>query len=184
MDFSQTSISYARNISRKKNLPIHYYLQSYLTLDLAQQFDVITLIYYDFAVLSAKNRAELLKRIYRALTPGGILIFDVLTKNHYSGNIEEYKRWEYAEKSFFCPKPHLRLESFYIYDEQNTFCTQHILITEYDVKYINIWEHVFTKDELECDLRDAGFSSYTFYGNACGENYDENGKEICVAAYK
>ena len=35
MDFSERSINYAQNSAHEKNLPITYYFQSYLTLDLS-----------------------------------------------------------------------------------------------------------------------------------------------------
>ena len=183
MDFSERSINYARNSAHEKNLPITYYYQSYLELDFEAQFDLITLIYYDFGVLSTEDRAKLLKKIYAALRPGGLLIFDVLTPQHFSDQ-QEHKSWEYAEKGFFCADPHLCLKSFYRYDEQNTVLDQYIIVTEQNVKQINNFEHTFTKDELSQNLETAGFSSKTFYGNMTGADYCNNGKEMCVVAQK
>ncbi|MCL2254122.1 MAG: class I SAM-dependent methyltransferase [Lachnospiraceae bacterium] len=183
MDFSERSITYARNSAREKNLPITFHHRDYLTMDFERQFDIITLIYYDFGVLSTKNRALLLEKIYTALKPNGILIFDIYTPYQYSER-HEYKSWEYAESGFFSGKPHLCLNSFYRYDEQNTFCDQHIIITNHDVRYINIWEHTFTKDELSQNLSTAGFKIDNFYGDMAGCNYCEKNKELCVVARK
>jgi len=183
MDFSERSINYARNSSKEKNLPIIYHHQDYLTLGFQEQFDLITLIYYDFGTLHTEDRAQLLNKIYTALRPGGLLISDVLTPQHFSGQ-KEYKNWEYAEKGFFCAEPHLCLNSFYRYDEQNTICRQHIVITEQDARSINVWEHTFTKGEFSQDLRTAGFSVKALYGNMTGADYCDNGKEICVVAQK
>lgn len=183
MDFSERSIKYARNLAQKKNLPITYYYQSYLTLDFAAQFDLITLIYYDFGVLSTEDRAKLLKKIYSALRPGGLLILEVLTPQHFSHQ-QEYKSWEYAEKGFFCDKPHLYLKSFYKYDEQSTILDQYIIVTEQSVRHINNFQHTFTKDEFLQDLSRAEFSTKTFYGNMTGADYSADGKEMCVVAHK
>lgn len=65
MDFSERSIHYARGSAQKKNLPITYYCQDYLTLDFVAQFDLVTLIYYDFGVLAPAERAKLLKKYIR-----------------------------------------------------------------------------------------------------------------------
>jgi len=183
MDFSERSINYARYSAQEKNFPITYYHQDYLTLEFATQFDLVTLIYYDFGVLSAEDRAKLLKKIHTALRPGGLLIFDVFTSQQYSGR-KEYKSWEYAEKGFFCAKPHLCLNSFYRYDEQNTFCDQHIIVTERKVRHINVWEHTFTRSELSQDLSTAGLGVKAFYGNMTGADYCHGGKEMCVVAQK
>ncbi|MCL2198293.1 MAG: class I SAM-dependent methyltransferase [Defluviitaleaceae bacterium] len=179
LDFSERSIEYAKGSAREKNLPITYYRGDYLSMDFTGKFDLITLIYCDFGVLSTEDRAILLKKISKALKPGGLFIFDVFTPHKYAGR-EEYKNWEYAESGFFSAQPHLCLNAFYRYDEQNTFCKQHIIMTERDIKHINIWEHTFTKDELLSDL--AGFSVKGFYGNIAGTDYCESGKEICVVA--
>ena len=183
MDFSERSISYARNSAQEKNLPITYHYQSYLTLDFTAQFDLITLIYYDFGVLSTEDRAKLLKKIYSALRPGGLLILEVLTPQHFSDQ-QEHKSWEYAEKGFFCAEPHLCLKSFYRYDEQSTILDQYIIVTEQSVRHINNFQHTFTKDEFLQDLSTAEFSIKTFYGNMTGADYSADGKEMCVVAHK
>ena len=169
LDFSARSINYAKNSAREKNLPITYYQCDYLSMDFTEKYDLITLIYCDFGVLSTKDRNNLLKRIYTALKPNGLLILDVFTPHQYLGR-EEYKNWEYTESGFFSAEPHLLLNSLYRYDEQNTFCNQHIILTEQDIKHINIWEHTFTKGELSKDLNLAGFVKKNFYGDITGAN--------------
>lgn len=64
-DFSERSIHYARNSAQEKNLPITYHLCDYLTLDFTEQFDIVTLINYDFGLLSTENRAKLLKKFFQ-----------------------------------------------------------------------------------------------------------------------
>ncbi len=183
MDFSERSISYARNSAQEKNLPITYHCQSYLTLDCSAQFDLITLIYYDFGVLSTEDRAKLLQRIYAALRPGGLLIFDALTPLHFADQ-QECNSWEYAEKGFFCAEPHICLKSFYRYDEQNTILDQYIIVTEQNVRHINNFQHAFTKGEIAWEISSAGLSVKSFYGNMLGAGYRDNEKEFCAVAQK
>jgi 2-polyprenyl-3-methyl-5-hydroxy-6-metoxy-1,4-benzoquinol methylase len=183
MDFSERSINYARNSAQEKNLPITYHHHDYLTMDFQEQFDLITLIYYDFGTLPTEDRAQLLKKINTALRPGGLLIVEVLTAQHFSGQ-KEHKSWEYADKGFFSAEPHLCLNSFYRYDEQSTILQQHFIITERNVRHINIWEHTFSKDELAQDISTAGLSVKTLYRNMTGADYCDDGKEMCVVAQK
>jgi len=183
LDFSQRSISHAEKSASKNNLPIMYHQGDYLRMDFVEKFDLITLIYCDFGVLSTDDRANLLKKIHSALKPNGLLIFDVFSPHQYAG-IDENKNWEYAENGFFSNEPHLCLHSLYRYDEHNTFCKQHIIITEQNIRHINVWEHTFTKNELSQDLSLAGLSAKDFYGSISGANYCESGKEICVIAQK
>lgn len=184
VDLSERSIRYARDAARKKNLSITYRLGDYLTLDDIERYDLVTLIYCDFGVLSTPNRARLLQKIHAALRPGGLLLFDVFTPAQYAGKRTEYKSWEYAEEGFFCAQPHIHLEAQYCYENEKTFCSQHIVMTEDAVKSIHIWEHVFTKNELERDLECAGFTLRGLYGNVCGAAYDKDGKAMCAVARK
>ncbi|MCL2593792.1 MAG: methyltransferase domain-containing protein, partial [Defluviitaleaceae bacterium] len=183
IDFSERSINYALCSAQEKNFPITYYHQNFLTLDLKEQFDLVTLIYYDFCTLSTEDRATTLKNIYTALRTGGLLIVEVHTPQHFAGQ-KEYKDWEYAEKSFFCAEPHLCLNSFYRYDEQNTILHQHIIVTEQNIESVNIWHHTFTKDEFSHDLGIAGFKIKDLYGSIIGAEYHDNGKEMCFIAQK
>ena len=181
MDISERSINYARNSAHEKNLPITYYHQNFFTLDLVKQFDLVTLIYFDFCVNSTEDRSKTLKNIHAALKPGGLLIIE-LTMPQYFADLNENKKWAYEESGFYCAKPHLCLESFYRYDEQNTILDQYIIVTEDDIKSINVWHHTFTEDEFTHDLRMAGFNVKALYGNMMGADYCENGKEMCFIA--
>jgi len=184
MDFSKRSINYARNSAREKGLPITYHYRDYLTLDFEEQFDLITLINYDFGVLCTEDRAKLLTKIHAALRPNGLLIFDVFTPHHLSGR-EESSSWEYNRNGgFSSPKPHLSLNSYFLYEEGRTSCSRHIIITEHEITPLYIWEHRFTADDLTQDLNAAGLSVKHFYGNMLGADCREDGNEICIVAQK
>ena len=69
IDFSKRSIEYAKQqtLLNKSNIGYHY--QNYLTIDYMEQFDVVTLIYCDYAVLPITERRILLEKVYQALKP-------------------------------------------------------------------------------------------------------------------
>ena len=183
MDISERSIEYAKKSAADKKLPISYYQQNFLAMDFTEQFDLVTLIYFDFCVNSTEDRAKTLENIYSALKPGGLLMIELTMPKHYADH-KENRKWEYAENGFICGEPHLHLESFYRYDEDNTILNQSIVITEQDVRSINIWHHTFTKDEFTHDLNAVGLSVKAVYGNMTGVDYDDSGKEMCFVAQK
>lgn len=183
MDISERSINYARNSASEKNLPITYYCQNFLTMDFIEQFDIITMIFHDICSFSAEDRAKLLKNIYAALRPGGLLVVEVHTPQQFFGK-KEHTSWTYSDSGFFCAKPHLCLESFYRYDEDNTVLAQYIIATEQDVKHINVWHHMFTEAEFSRTLETVGFHIKALYGSMSGADYREDGKEMCFIAQK
>jgi SAM-dependent methyltransferase len=178
IDYSKRSIEYAKEQTLLNKSKIEYHYQNYLTIDYVEQFDVITLIYCDYAVLSITDRLTLLRRIYQALKPKGKFIFDVFTPLMRK---KETSSWEYYEEGgFFNEKPHILLESVYQYDdEDNTELAQSIVITEDTVRCYNIWDHFFTKEALISEIQPIGFNSFEFYGDIAGKEFSDTGETIC-----
>lgn len=152
IDLSQRSIAYAKDSARNKRKEIDYRVGDYLALDDREQYDLITLIYRDFGVLSTQNRAILPQKIHAALRADGVLLFDVFTPLQYAGQ-EEARTWEYEQQGFWSETPYLCLNSLYRYDEENTILRQHLVVTQTGVDCYNIWDHTFTQPELARDLK-------------------------------
>lgn len=184
IDFSPRSIDYAKHQAAEHGHDITYHNRDYLSLDIDGAFDVVTLIYCDFGVLSTESRALLLGRVRRALRPGGRFIFDVFTPAHGSGG-PETKDWQYnGDGGFWDAGPHLLLNAFYRYDEDNTELTQAIVVGEDGINCYNLWEHRFTRESLSAEIQKAGFSGFTLYGDVSGAAYAESGATMCAVAVK
>jgi SAM-dependent methyltransferase len=178
VDFSKRSIAYAKEQASLNKSNIDYHYQNYLTIDYLEQFDVITLIYCDYAALSITDRLILLKKVYQALRPNGKFIFDVFTPLMRK---DESRSWYYCEENgFFSEKPHICLESVYQYDDaDSTELRQFIVITEDNVDCYNIWDHFFTKEVLQSEIQTVGFSKFEFYGDVAGTGFLDTGETIC-----
>lgn len=183
IDYSRRSIDYAINNGKVNGSRITYLYQNYLDITYREKFDVITLIYCDFSVLSSQDRARLLNSIYRALKPGGIFILDSFTPNQYKDR-EETKDWYYSESGFWRECAHICLNSFYKYDDQRTMLNQTVVITEDSIECYNIWDHTYTREELEDELIKAGFATVDFYGDVAGAEYQPDGSLMCAVAKK
>lgn len=182
LDLSARSIEYARDSAARKSMDVDYICGSYLDIEYRETFDLITLIYCDFGVLSDADRKTLLQKAFRALKPGGSLLFDVFTEKKYRDK-PEFRDWLGTEGGFWSAKPHLCLHMFYQYDDIATFLDRYIVATEDSVNCYNIWEHVFTPDELRRDLANAGFSQHIdFYGDVSGAPYTLDSETICIDA--
>ncbi len=183
IDRSQRSIHYAQASARTRGQQIAYQVGDYLALDYSAQFDVATLIYCDFGVLSTGSRIELLQRVYAALRPNGIFLFDVFTPLQYAGQGES-RHWDYQEEGFWSSSPYLCLESLYRYEKEHTFLRQHLIVTQGEVACYNIWEHTFEREELITDLSRAGFRVQGWYGDIAGGALCAESKQICIVAKK
>ena len=178
VDFSKRSVSYAQEQSAIADSNISYHYQNYLTLDYMEEFDVITLIYCDYAPLSNTDRHTLLKVIFKALKPNGKFIFDVFTPKMRN---QESSFWAISKVGgYWCDKPHITLNKIYQYDDADkTELSQTIVITEDKIDCYNIWNHYFTKEMLLDEILPVGFSKYAFYGDIAGSGYSTDGETIC-----
>lgn len=183
LDISPRSIAYARESAAKKGLDIEYVCGSYLEEDFTGPFDVITLIYFDFGVLCGRDRETLLRRIYGALSPGGVFIFDALAPPFYSGK-EESTNWSFCEGGFWSEKPYAAFYSFLRYDECRVYCDRYVVTEKGRLRQFNIWNHAFDDGEILFDLSAAGFARTDIYGDAAGAAYTLGSPTICAAAYK
>ena len=183
VDFSKRSIEYAKEQSLINKSPIEYHYQNYMTLDYEAQFDVITLIYCDYAPLAVTDRLLLLKKVYKALKPDGLFIFDVFTPRMRN---RESHSWQYCEEGgFWSEKPHVCLESVYQYDDKDeTELRQCVVVTEEKIDCYNIWDHFFTKEKLVTELRTAGFQCFEFYGDVAGKEFSDISETICCVCRK
>ena len=79
LDFSSSSISYARSHPPLNAEPVTYQVADYLAAPLPEQQDLVTLIYCDLCPLSPMQRQTLLGKIRQSLKPGGRFLFDVFS---------------------------------------------------------------------------------------------------------
>lgn len=80
LDISRRSIAYAKEQAKEKRLDIEYLCENYLDMDYEDCFDIVTLIYCDFGVLSPSDRHRLLRKVRKALRKDGFLVLDGFTK--------------------------------------------------------------------------------------------------------
>ncbi|MGM0437785.1 MAG: class I SAM-dependent methyltransferase [Bacillota bacterium] len=184
IDFSQHSINHARKKAKEDELDIEYIYQDYLTIDFESEFDVIMLIFCDFGALTNSERDILLKKIYKALKPGGLFIFDVFTdKNRDESDLG--RSWEITKDGFWNKKPYLALTKTFLYSEADTFLDQTIVMTEdEEINIYRLFNHFYTKSTVSKVLDEFGFGEYDYYSDVTGEEYSEDSETLAVVAKK
>jgi len=106
LDISPVSIAYAREEAAKKNLPIDYIHGDYLSTDLGEGlYDLVIMIYTDLGVLNSTQRDILLKKVHKALKPGGVFIFDVLNDRDFASKVSP-SSWDCQEEGFWSVTGH------------------------------------------------------------------------------
>jgi len=157
VDFSENSISYAKEEARRKKLAIDYVCQDYLTATFLGEFDLVTLIYMDFCVLRPDERRLLLSKIYSILKPGGFFILDVVNSSNIAEKVLK-PSWEIsAGNGFWKKEPYIALNMGYHYPEARAFVNQHIIVDESEnISTYLFWNFYYENDDMELILDNTG----------------------------
>jgi len=182
IDYSNRSISYAKQSSARKGKNIKYIYQDYLSIGYEAEYDVIILIYCDLGVLPPQERATLLNKIYNALKPGGIFIVDVFSLSNYTC-FQDSTTVAYEDKGFWCSEPYVCIQKKAEYEHKD-FLEQYVIITENRCQTYNLWNHAFSSDELTSFMRQTGFANVDLYSDVTGTVFEEKSKTICAVCKK
>ena len=179
MDMSERSIAYAKDHDTKST----YFCQNYLTLDAESQFDAVTLIYCDYGALTADERIRLLRRVCRALKPGGLFMPDVFTPAWLSGQ-EEETSWENCPHGgFWSSGSHICLTAKYLYGS-GICLRRHVVAGENSVRCYNIWDTCFSRETLIDETGPFGFVPAGFYDDVAGSPYTGKTSTLCAVLRK
>jgi len=181
IDISKRSIEYATKTARANNLPIDYACKDYLSLDYEDTFDLITLIYCDFGVLSPANRSILLRKIKKSMKPNAILILDGFTQHEFA-NFSECRTIQYFDQGYWSTKPHLCIQNTYMYPDSSNYLEQYIVITENNCECYNIWNQAFSAESLQQELHIAGFKHIDVYDDVTGAPFTGTSNTLCAVA--
>ncbi|MCL2544450.1 MAG: class I SAM-dependent methyltransferase [Clostridia bacterium] len=179
LDFSAGSIAYARAHDGRSE----YILQDYLAMDFEGAFDIVTLIYCDYGALIPRERRELLRRVHRALKPGGLFVLDVFTPRRAAGR-REAASWELHENGgFWSPEPHICLDASFFYGE-TAEARRTVVIQERGVRCFLLWDCYFTRQSLLEEAAPAGFGEAGFYSDATGRPFADDSPAMCAVFRK
>jgi SAM-dependent methyltransferase len=180
VDMSGRSLDYARAGSERLGLGIEYVQANYLDLDIPQQFDFISMIYFDFCALSPSQRSNLLGQVGRVLKPDGVMFFDVLSLEPFTGLLEGNRFVSHPDGGFWSPEPHFELHSSYVYADESVGLGKHTIVEDQGVRVIYNWLQYFSPESLSAELEEGGFCICEQFGNVAGDEADPRNEGFAV----
>ena len=182
VDFSERSIAHARQTARERNLSIDYVLANYLDFATDKRFDLITMIYCDFCVLSPAQRQTLLAKFRTFLAPGGAVLLDVHSVDWFAG-VEEQRTFEYsAGDGFWSADPHYVFLNRFKYEAEQLYLDKYTIFERDRTREIYNWLQCFDAASLTREFRANGFEIAEHYANVAGDVYQPGTPEIAVIA--
>lgn len=177
VDFNSASIEYARQHVRGRLR----YLEADYTQDLpAGPFDLAILIYLDFGTHLPDVQRALLRDVCTRLRPGGRLVFDYLdaavTDRH-----RPCRGWEAsATGGFWAPGPHLVLSETTVEPRVLAQRISYTLLTEGEVRRLDVWEHCFAEDTIHSMLAESGFADVSLHRGVLS-GHDPHAEDVIFA---
>jgi 2-polyprenyl-3-methyl-5-hydroxy-6-metoxy-1,4-benzoquinol methylase len=184
IDFSARSIEYAQEIAVRENLPIEYVNQDYLEYETDKRFDLIIMIFCDYAVLKPSKRGRMLSRFHTFLKPGGSVLFDVPSLKAFEKREERTVYGANLMNNFWSPgKYHGFLHTFK-YDKEKVILEKYTIVEADRTRTIYNWLQYFSPEMMENELRTHGFSVDGFFSDVAGSVYDAESEVFAVVAGK
>lgn len=181
IDFSKRSIEYAKQSALNKHIQIDYRYENYLESVFNKPFDLAMMIYCDFGVLNPKERSDLLKKVYKGLTPNGVFVLDVFSEYNYK-DFKENEMITYDDSGFWRSHPYVCIKKDREYNE--VYLEQYTIVDDKDIKVYNLWNTAFNKKKLKDEFLKAGFNDISFFSDCTGAKDDEQSSTICIVARK
>ncbi len=179
IDISKYQIVYAKKFSCGKN--VMFETVDFRGLKLSCFYDVVLMLYGIYSFYCPEDRLQLLKTIKTSLSPGGRVIVEVFTKNHYIDR-QDSRDWEYITKNgFWSDKAYLELNAFYKYNEFGLVLVQAARVDS-SINVWNSWIQTFDVDTLQSEFRLAGFTTFEIYGSCTGNPYHKTSDVLCMIA--
>ncbi len=182
IDLSDRSIRYANENIKLSYKNISFINMNYLDIDFKESFDIATLIFYDFCVLSINEQNRLLAKIHQALKDNGVFIFDVVSENRKTSISTSIS---ICEGGFWSPAPYIEILNTFMYEEPRTEGLQYTIIDENGAtRVIRIYHRLFGLVEIIKLLNDNNFKVEKVYENLKGEALNEKSETYGIIARK
>jgi len=112
IDFSPSSIEYARSEATRSSLDCTYVLADLLEADFGSGFDAVLFLYGEINTFPRRAVEQLLVRARESLRPGGYLVLEVHTEKQVREFGTTSPSWYVSERGLFADEPHLCLVDY------------------------------------------------------------------------
>lgn len=184
IDFSANSIRYACESAAKDGLEIDYVVSDYTQYETDQRFDLITLIYCDFCVLTPENRALMLRKFASMLNPGGKVLLDAWHVRRFE-QLKESRGFDVCEgNGFFAKAPHFTFERTFLYPEEKITLDLTLILEAERTRRIYNWHQYFSEESIRAEFAAAGLQIDQIFGSVAGDPYTDESDLMAVVASK
>jgi SAM-dependent methyltransferase len=178
VDISAVSLDHAQ----REDTNTTYFKADYLSDDLPGGFDVITLIYTDYCVLSPIQRKKLLGRMHEMLNPDGQIVLDVAGMGSFAGKEEITLIEDRLMNGFWAPGKYIGIQRTFLYASQQLALDYYVIVEPDETWQIYNWFQHFTPESIESELQDSGFEVDQMLGDLSGAPLEAGSELLGIIA--
>jgi len=184
IDFSKSSIKYAKTEAQNHGFEINYILQNYLSFETDKRFDLITMIMCDFCALSPNQRTELLQKLYNLLKSNGSILLDVYTLESFRQREEQAIYEMNLLNGFWSPGKYYGFKNTFKYDDVKVVLDKYTIVEENRTRIVYNWLQYFSREALTREFTENKFNVENIYSDVAGSEYDPTNGEMAIVAVK
>jgi SAM-dependent methyltransferase len=185
VDFSASSIAYARRAAAEAGLAIDYIEADYLDWQPIlpdARFDLITMIMRDYCAMAPAQRLTLTGRIASWLSPEGAFVFDV---DSMAGLREHEESVSYSwapDGGFWSAEPYFEFFNKFCYPQEAVKLDRYVIVEAERRREIYNWMQFFSPESLAAELSGAGLAIVTVLGDVTGRPLDPESSTFAIVA--
>jgi SAM-dependent methyltransferase len=164
IDFSPASIAYAIADAGDAGLDCTYRHGNMLDADLGAGHDLAMLIFGEFSTFDRSDGAGLLRRIWHALTPGGMLLLEAHTEAAMIAEGNRPPTWSSYERGLFAEEAHLVLTE-HDWDETDRAALTRHYVVDADTAEVTVYGErlsAYSDADYRALLAAAGYADIEF----------------------
>lgn len=184
IDFSKSSLEYAKEFAQKEKLNINYVHQNYLEFSTNEKYDLITMIMCDFCALSSSQRKMLLDKFYDLLEKDGTVLLDVYSLKSFDTREESATYERNQLYNFWSEDDYYGFVNTFRYEDEKVILDKYTIIEENSSQVVYNWLQYFSLESLTKEFKDLGLKIKAVYNDVAGSNYEEESLEFAIVATK
>jgi len=186
IDYSPASIAHARNKISKEGLDCTFQEADLREANFGGGFEAVMQIYGEINVFSPDDAAEILRKSFSALVPGGKLLLEAHT---YEAIVAWGKReptWFSSTGGLFSENPHIHLQECSWDEAAKAATNRYFTIDTQNAEVIHFAQSIqaYSQQDYASLLEKCGYTNLQFYPSLKGKPDPEQAQLLVILAYK
>jgi len=184
IDFSKSSIDYARKKAAERDLSIDYILSNYLEFSTEGKFDLIIMIFCDYCALSPRQRARLLGIFKDCLEDDGSVFLDVCSQAAFDAREETAVYEHRLHDGFWAAADYYGFLNTFKYEAEKVTLDKYTIIEKSRIWEVYNWLQYFTPDDIAREFEESGLRIEEYYSDIARALSSDDSQQIAVVAKK